>query len=138
NNLESWGDAEPKRGNYSLIQPTISPLFNTRQSEVSLLTWADSETLDKTAEQPYYEYLKASWEQNMFPEQNDYATFQAFWDSSLHGGIFETMQNSETGSTCTADGQAAAAKISKPSGSEIEISFYEPINIGAGQYANNP
>ncbi len=138
NILESWGDAEPKRGNYSLIQPTISPLFNTRQSEVSLLTWADSETLDKTAEQPYYEYLKASWEQNMFPEQNDYATFQAFWDSSLHGGIFETMQNSETGSTCTADVQAAAAKINKPSGSEIEISFYEPINIGAGQYANNP
>jgi len=34
--LESWGDAEPKQGYYSLIQPTIAPLFQTRQAELSL------------------------------------------------------------------------------------------------------
>ncbi|NJN35632.1 MAG: TAT-variant-translocated molybdopterin oxidoreductase, partial [Saprospiraceae bacterium] len=27
--LESWGDANPKRGHYSLVQPTIAPLFDT-------------------------------------------------------------------------------------------------------------
>lgn len=35
--LESWGDAEPKTGYYSLIQPVINPLFKTRQFQTSLI-----------------------------------------------------------------------------------------------------
>ena len=35
--LESWGDVEIKKGYYALIQPTIRPLFETRQFQESLL-----------------------------------------------------------------------------------------------------
>jgi molybdopterin-containing oxidoreductase family iron-sulfur binding subunit len=38
--LESWGDAEPRSGYYSLMQPTIAPLFKTRALADSLLIWA--------------------------------------------------------------------------------------------------
>ncbi len=139
NLLESWGDAEPKRGHYSLIQPTISPLFKTRQSEESLLAWSGSEGYDANADQPYYEYLKIFWQNYLFINQTDYATFQSFWDNALHGGVFVVPQDVDLlATTCNADVQSAASKINKPSSSEFEISFYEPINIGAGQYANNP
>lgn len=37
--LESWGDANPKDGLYYTQQPTIQPLFNTRQTLSSLLIW---------------------------------------------------------------------------------------------------
>jgi hypothetical protein len=37
NYLESWNDALPKAGHYSLTQPTIHPLFDTRQFQESLL-----------------------------------------------------------------------------------------------------
>ncbi|HXR97913.1 MAG TPA: TAT-variant-translocated molybdopterin oxidoreductase [Terriglobales bacterium] len=37
---ESWGDAEPQVGLYSLVQPTIEPLFNGRSFEDSLLNLA--------------------------------------------------------------------------------------------------
>ena len=37
--LESWGDAEPKTGYISFIQPTIYPLFKTRYFQTSLLKW---------------------------------------------------------------------------------------------------
>ena len=37
--LESWSDAEPVKGSFSLGQPTISNIFNTRQAEDSILTW---------------------------------------------------------------------------------------------------
>jgi anaerobic selenocysteine-containing dehydrogenase len=40
NYLESWGDAEPKAGHFSFIQPTIYPLFKTRQWQDSLLKWS--------------------------------------------------------------------------------------------------
>ncbi|GJM33194.1 MAG: molybdopterin oxidoreductase [Saprospiraceae bacterium] len=141
--LESWGDAEPKRGQYSLIQPTITPVFaavgmqGTRQAEESLLRWAGAETLDTNAEQPYMEYLKTYWEENMFPSQSNFATFQAFWDNTLHNGVFEVEQYSIQ-VAFSGNVTSAAAKVRKPSTSELEISFFETVNMGGGQYANNP
>ncbi len=141
--LESWGDANPKRGHYSLIQPTINPIFaavgreGTRQAEESLLRWADSETLNADAEQPYMEYVKAFWQANMFPAQSRFTDFQSYWDSTLHDGIFEVEQ-AAIQVAFSGDVNAAAAKVRKPSGSELEISFFETVNMGSGVYANNP
>ncbi|MFN7119766.1 MAG: TAT-variant-translocated molybdopterin oxidoreductase, partial [Saprospiraceae bacterium] len=135
--LESWGDVEPKRGQFSLIQPTIRPLFNTRQVEESLLTWAGSANLNTTAEQPMYEYLRTHWEANMFPRQGKFATFQMFWDNVLHDGVFEIPEEAKS-FDFTADINAAAAKVRKPSNTEMEISFFETVQAGAGQYASNP
>lgn len=141
--LESWGDAEPKRGHYSLQQPTIAPIFaalgrpGTRQAEESLLRWAGVETLNVNAEQPYMEYLRANWEQNYFRQQNRFATFQAFWDDTLHDGVFEAPQ-STIQVAYSGDAAAAAAKVRKPGNAELEISFFETVNIGGGQYASNP
>ncbi|MDV7397882.1 hypothetical protein RZS08_41155, partial [Arthrospira platensis SPKY1] len=108
-----------------------------RQAEESLLRWAGSANLDLTAEQPYYEYLRSNWQQNFFPKQSKFATFQLFWDSALHDGIFEVAQPARSVSF-QGDVAAAAAKISKPSGAELEIAFFETVNLGAGQYAHNP
>ncbi|MBR9920626.1 MAG: TAT-variant-translocated molybdopterin oxidoreductase [Bacteroidetes bacterium] len=135
--LESWGDVEPKKGHYSLVQPTITPLFNTRQAEESLLRWANSPNFDAAAEQPYYNYLKANWEANMFPAQSSYATFQSFWDSALHDGVV-SMPQAPVSVAFGASPAAAAAKVSKPSNAELEIAFFETVNLGHGQYANNP
>lgn len=38
--LESWGDAEPRTGHFSLMQPTIAPLFKTRGLADSLMAFA--------------------------------------------------------------------------------------------------
>ena len=150
--LESWGDAEAKRGHISLIQPTISPLFSTRQWEESLLRWADSANLDTNADQPYYEYLKATWQATTFAKQSAYASFQSFWDNALHDGVVNVV-NTFAPQTATAvpaevvantpqsnaiDLAAAASKVSKPSSAELEVSFYETVAIGGGEYANNP
>ncbi len=40
--LESWGDAEPKTGYFSMIQPVINPLFKTRAFQTSLMKWSGS------------------------------------------------------------------------------------------------
>jgi MoCo/4Fe-4S cofactor protein with predicted Tat translocation signal len=135
--LESWGDAEPKRGHFSLVQPTIAPLFETRQAEETLLRWAGSDKLNADAEQPYYEYLKAYWEGNIFPNQSKFASFQAFWDNALHDGVAHIPQAAREVSFA-GDVNAAAQKINQPSSETMEAGFYETINMGAGQYADNP
>src|SRR5690606_40161491 len=58
NFLESWGDAQPRGGYYTIVQPTINPVYNTRQAEQSLLVWAG----DKT---DYYTFVKNNWEQQI-------------------------------------------------------------------------
>src|SRR5690606_15948166 len=37
--LESWGDANPRKGLYSLQQPTIAPIYDTRSFQDTLLAW---------------------------------------------------------------------------------------------------
>ena len=131
--LESWGDVEAKKGKYSLIQPTIAPLFDTRQAEESLLVWSANER-DNTS---YYDFIRTHWEESIFPEQDRFATFQAFWDNALHDGVFE-MEVKEEVSAFQADVAAAASRVRKPASTELEISFFETVNAGAGQYGNNP
>ena len=56
--LESWGDVMIRKGQYSLVQPTINNLFDTRQFQDALLKWTGTN-------ETYYDYLKNSWEQNI-------------------------------------------------------------------------
>ncbi|TNE55150.1 MAG: 4Fe-4S dicluster domain-containing protein [Bacteroidetes bacterium] len=135
--LESWGDAEPATGHYSLVQPTIAPLFDTRQAEHSLLEWADSPNLNRQADQPVYEYLKAMWTADMFNRQSKYSTPDAFWDMSLHDGVFETEPASASVSFNSGISLNGSA-VNQPGSGELEISFYETVNLGNGQYAHNP
>ncbi|MEZ4907600.1 MAG: 4Fe-4S dicluster domain-containing protein [Saprospiraceae bacterium] len=124
--LESWGDLLPKRGHYSLIQPTISKIFNTRQSEVSLLKWSGN--LDELQEQPYYTYLKNNFKA-MYPEIN--------WDKVLKDGVYD-FSPSEVEVSFSGSVESAAAGVSKPSESGYDLAFFETVNVGNGQFAENP
>ena len=80
--LESWNDFEPKRGHFSFAQPTIRPIFETRQAQESLLTWATGTKAN------YYEYMRNRWQNNQFRQQNQISDFQTFWDMLLYTGTF--------------------------------------------------
>jgi molybdopterin-containing oxidoreductase family iron-sulfur binding subunit len=80
--LESWNDLEARTKSYSLTQPVIRPLFNTRQFQNSLLKWMGQD-LDFLA------YMKNYWKRKIFPSQNQYKDFIAFWKTSLQKGVYE-------------------------------------------------
>ena len=131
--LESWGDAEPKKGMYSSIQPTISPLFKSRQAEESLMTWAGmlTEELDS-----YLAFVKANWKSTAFASQSSFAGFNMFWESILHDGVYEGAGGNELAYSGSAG--AYESKVSKSSSADLEISFIEKVAIGDGSYGNNP
>ncbi len=136
-NLESWGDVEAKRGSYSFIQPTINPIFNTRQAAHSILTWCNSSNVDTNSEQPYYEYLKKCWQEKHAALKLSGTDFQTFWDETIHNGVYE-MEIDSKPLQFKGDINLAASKLSKPSNAVLEISFFESIAIGSGNYATNP
>ncbi|HQQ93670.1 MAG TPA: TAT-variant-translocated molybdopterin oxidoreductase [Bacteroidia bacterium] len=87
--LEAWGDAHPKKGVYTLQQPTINPVFaqprheGTRQYQDSILKWAGIKA-------DYLTYLQGYWNNRVFPNQGKYMDFQTFWAHALHEGAVKT------------------------------------------------
>jgi MoCo/4Fe-4S cofactor protein with predicted Tat translocation signal len=132
--LEQWNDAELRTGHYSLIQPTIAPLFDSRQAPESFLQWAGT-----TVE--YYQYLQENWSTNFFTKQSEDSNFQIFWDKSLFDGVFETGGNTNTYSFNYDMASSAATSVAqnyKQSGDGLELALYQKLAIGTGAQANNP
>jgi molybdopterin-containing oxidoreductase family iron-sulfur binding subunit len=141
--LESWGDVEIKKGHYSITQPTIRPLFDTKQFQDALLKWTDN---DKT----YYEYLRAMWTADILGGTP--------WNQAVHDGVFkstatvslaeeateaieEAATNAETEveETVVSNAAAQARKLaSTPAASGMELVLYTKTGMGDGQQANNP
>ncbi len=94
NYLESWGDANPKRGHYSLQQPTIRQIFaapryeGTRQVQDTLLAWSGVKS-------DYLTYLQGYWNNHIFPQQGKYLDFASFWAHTLHDGVLKVSVNKE-------------------------------------------
>jgi len=88
NFLESWGDANPKKGHYSLQQPTINPIFaapryeGTRQVQDTLLKWSGIKS-------DYLTYMQGYWNNHIFPQQGKYLDFATFWAHTLHDGVLK-------------------------------------------------
>jgi len=127
--LESWSDANPVTGHYSLGQPTISPLFDTRQAEESMLIWSGNKT-------SYYDYIKKNWEVNM-PEEM--GMFTDFWNKALHDGVVSAdYPESEDAMVFAGNTSKANSVIKKTQGSGIELELVQNMGIGAGVGADNP
>jgi molybdopterin-containing oxidoreductase family iron-sulfur binding subunit len=134
--LESWGDAEPIEGHFSLAQPTITNLFNTRQAISSFLTWANADVTDA------YEYIRGYWRANLFNTQNDVSDFDLFWDKALHDGVYENRSFTPASSAAfAADVNGAGSAVARSynmESSSLEVVFYSKVGIGSGYQANNP
>ncbi|MEN9523315.1 MAG: hypothetical protein RL065_1692, partial [Bacteroidota bacterium] len=144
--LESWNDAEPKAGHYSICQPVIAPLFKTRQFQDSLLKWIDCPS-------DYYSYLQENWTKNILKgDVND-------WDNAVKMGVFSGAASStpkaEEKSTAKTEDKKSSASASSAKGdintaiaaisgtysgkkNSMAVVLYEKVAIGNGKNSNNP
>ena len=138
--LESWNDAEPKKGYYSLCQPTINRLFNTRASQESLLKWIGREI-------DFHNYIQEYWENNIYTQQDELndreSGFKQFWINSLQNGVFEMASNTKSEIQHTFNAtiiQQSIDEIKKQTAQteDFEIHLSESIALGNGKDANNP
>ena len=125
--LESWGDVQFSGNKFGLIQPTIRPLFDTRQFQDTLLRWNGSSM-------SYYEYLKDTWG----------ALGNSGWNDAVHDGIFEgtapanTAPVNQAAAPAVSSDAVAARNLSAIEGSGLELELYTSVALGAGEQANNP
>ena len=121
--LEAWGDTQIKKGSFGLTQPTIRPLFNTRQFEDCLLKWVGSD-------QSYYQYIRDNWESNILGLSS--------WNKALHDGVHtgdaELVMATDDMESGTPD--EAFKPMAQDGG--FELTLYTKTAMGDGQMANNP
>ena len=121
--LESWGDVQISESSYGLMQPTINPLFNTRQFQDVLLQWTGNKT-------SYTDYLKGFATSSMLASKS--------WNKALHDG-FATKEVASEVTENEVDLSAVASQLNnttKPSA--YELNLYVSGQLGDGKQANNP
>lgn len=132
--LESWGDAQLKKGHYSLMQPTIKELFDTRQLQGALLQWMGS---DKS----YYDYIKETWSAGILVDGD--------WNQALHDGVYvgntangedvvEAADSDEEVVSTTVPLASAVKALSGAAANGMELTLYSKVGMGDGQQASNP
>ena len=119
--LESWNDLMLTKGTYSLTQPTIRPLFSSKQLQEGLLSWSGNGA-------SYYDYLKVNAANH---------TNGATWNKTVHDGIALGVAGSSVSGS--ADYSAAANALAKSTpAKDFELVLYTKTGLGDGQQANNP
>ena len=151
NFLESWSDAEPVTGMYSLGQPVINKLWDTRQAQESFMKWAGISG-------SFYDYMKKNWLENILAKkevateadsqakQDSTATesqsiidFTSGWNKALQDGVYEvdvTAEAPEFNAGYLKENEAKIIEFKKPEG--LQLAVYEKVGIGSGLMANNP
>ncbi len=143
NFMEAWNDAEPQRGKFSLAQPAITPIFNTRQAQASFLKWSGAPETD------YYTFIRNNWKNTLYQHQNLEQDFDRFFDLVLYDGVLDfppTVPSPGTGftgtptTTISLDATKYVSSINstyQPSDG-LDVVLYEKVTLGTGRQANNP
>jgi len=123
--LEAWGDAEAVKGSYSLQQPCIHPLFNSRAWQDSLIKWAGES-------RSYEDLVKFWWENRIAPQevQGD----RQWWVNTLQAGYFVSALEPTPAST----GYTPPELTVDPPETDLSLTLYASVGLNDGRYANNP
>ena len=130
--LESWGDVEIKKGQICLTQPTIRPLFNTRQFQENLLKWTNNDS-------SYYDYLKSNWNNASISFNKALQDGVVNESTVVPTAAAEIMSSmSASGGISAASAAAALANQGNTAKGSYELTLYPKISMGDGAQANNP
>ena len=108
--LEKWGDWEFKKGVFSVQQPVIRPLYNTRAFEDSLLTWI--RLSGAPVAENFYHYVKNRWTSRRGG---------GFWNEFLTKGVTGSLAVALTPSRVFQSSALQRLKAFKPSGKQTHL-----------------
>ncbi|MEQ3661821.1 MAG: TAT-variant-translocated molybdopterin oxidoreductase [Flavobacterium sp.] len=118
--LESWGDVALSRGHYSVMQPTIRPLFDTKQLQEVLLSLTENAT-------SYHDYLKGFAASQLNGKS---------WNQTVHDGF--AVAEVAPLSASVVEASASASKLASSKSTGLDLVLYTKTGMGDGQQANNP
>ncbi len=132
--LEAWNDAMPTEGIYATAQPTIAPLYNTKNAIETIMALAGEEV-------EAYSFVKETCNIEIFPKQNTYGSNNLLWDNTVHDGeaILDAVSTEDiTSSFIDLSPYASNVVATSQVGGDLEIKFFESTKYGDGSNSDNP
>ena len=154
--MESWDIISPRKGYYSIQQPTIRTIFDTRPAPACFMAWASGKAPEANA---WYNSLKTWWTTDMFMMQSSMTSAKNFWNKFVQDGVFELGMPVSMAADMAGDSseietplaapviladasgfnvQVAASELASSKLSGMEVVLYEKLGIRNGKFANNP
>lgn len=132
--FESWGDVSAQKDLYSIVQPTIRPLWQTRSLLEMLLAWAPGLGV-KLDGDTAYDLVMNRWK--------TFGSGLKFWEDSLQLGVHDAMGSRRLASASARNFKegalksAVAAAQTKKSDSDLTLVLFTSVAMGDGSQANN-
>lgn len=132
--FEKWNEYESFKNIYSIQQPTISPLYDTRAFEQSLLVWMGEKGT-------WFDLIKATWKRRFEANRSKagYDSFDSFWVALLQKGVWDLsgFRNSAKSSRSFSGSFSPKQKGSHGHDKHhYELVVYQSVGLGDGKYAN--
>jgi molybdopterin-containing oxidoreductase family iron-sulfur binding subunit len=141
--LESWGDHMPVTGHYTLQQPTINPLFDTRQAQESFLVWSGNATRGDRYNTTWRDYIRQRWANTVLAGAG--LNFTSAWQDALHNGMYAGTVASisegvleSTENVVMDSANVAAQVLAGAVSTNWDVVLYQKVGIGLGDQAANP
>lgn len=129
--LESWYDAEPIAGTFTVTQPVFKPLGSTRTFIESLSAWM----VEKNSS---LELIKSEWEKSVYSLQSSVSSFQLFWDKAVHDGFVRIDVPVTKHLGFSVGREFISPSPGRIEGSTYSLVLYPKAAMLDGRHAHNP
>lgn len=127
--LEKWADWEFKKGVFTIQQPAIRPLYNSRAFEDSLIAWIKASGSTAISVKNFYEYIKNYWQTGRAP---------GFWNHFLKRGVSGSRPTASAPPRVFRSSALNSLKKHSPSGggNKYILTLYETSGLKQGDLSN--
>ncbi len=146
--LESWDDYSGREGFYGLLQPTMTPVTDSRhfgdvliEAHQKVAAGESSITKENRNNVPwknYHDFLRYSWKK-LYKSSGTDKSFEDFWESALReGGYFKTGLTKPVKLSKNFYSYGFKSPVNKISSDEFYYYPYPSLRYFDGRGANNP
>ena len=136
--LENWGDVEAVEGVFSIQQPTLRPMYDTRSFQQSLMIWAKGAKVTgkrTQAAETYYDFVRGVWQSEIQKQAGHSGGFETFWEEALQKGVISTGRLQKSSSPRSFKTEALSS-IKRVEQEGLELVLYPSVALGDGSMAN--
>jgi MoCo/4Fe-4S cofactor protein with predicted Tat translocation signal len=126
--LESWDLKQPYTGMYVTNQPTISPVFDGRNTITSLMAWTGEDVSDKNDFTFDYNFTKTVFEEVVGGDFN----------KAIEAGFVGTYTPSSSVPSFNTTVNEVISAIKQRKSPAAELVLYQKVGVKDGTYGNNP
>ena len=130
--LENWGDFQLRENLYSIQQPTIRPLYETRSFQDSLITWGNIPRV-----KDWHSYLKTYWRYRFYSKHKKLnESFEFFWARVLKKGFIKEPLKFKGASLSFNTEVWKVLKNHRHRPQGLELSLYPSVALRDGSLSN--